>query len=154
MVEKLTIDFSRKLPLLPLPDCVLLPHATMPLQLHESRHLHLIRHVLDSHGLIALALLDKPHRTIRPLSSGPVRPCVCVGYVVRHQQLANNRYNLLVQGICRARIQREGDNESYRTALLVPTEPHTPLEIDLEEHRRRIELRQEIRRYLGVGEDA
>lgn len=140
MVEKLTIDFSRTLPLLPQPGCVLLPHATIPLHIHESCYLRLVRHVLDSHGLIAMALVEDPHDTGSAPAFGPVRPYVCVSYVVRHQQLSNKRYNLLLQGICRARIVQEVDQQPYRTVLLEPTEPHTPLEIDLDEHRRRIEL--------------
>jgi len=136
MVEKLTIDFARSLPLFPVSRCVLLPNATVPLYIHESYYLRLIRHVLDSHGMIAMALL-KPNERDGVL--GPVRPHVCVGYIVRHQQLSDHCYNLLLQGICRARICEEIDREPYRTVILEPTEPQPPLEIDLDEHRKHIE---------------
>ena len=70
----------------------------------------------------------------------PLRPHVCVGYIVRHQSLPDGRYNLMLQGVCRARIIEELDTGTpYRQAVLRPTETKGPMEIDLDETRRRIE---------------
>lgn len=139
MVEKLTIDFSNPLPLFPLPGCVLLPHATVPLHIFEDRYRQLIRDVLDSHGLVAMALLDTHDQAVDSLGRRPVRSHVCIGYTIRHERLPDGRYNLLLQGICRARIREEIDHEPYRAALLEPTEPQPPMEIDMGDHRQRIE---------------
>ncbi len=139
MTEKLTIDFSKAMPLFPLPACVLLPHATVPLHIFETRYRQLIHDVLDSHGLVAAALFDGEDWKHRHHKCPALRTHVCVGYIVRHEWLADGRYNLLLQGICRARIKKEIQQEPYRVAMLEPTEPRMPLEIDMEEHRRRIE---------------
>ncbi len=139
MAEKLTIDFATPLPLFPLSKCVLLPHATVPLHIYESRYRQMTRDVLDSHGLITMALYDGQPNKPTDLGGPTLRPHVCVGYVVRHECLRDGRYNLLLQGICRARILKEIPHKPYRTALLEPAETSSPMEIDLTEQRQRIE---------------
>lgn len=140
MVDKLTIDFSSPQPLFPLPRCVLLPHATIPLHIFEDRYRKMIHDALDSHGLIAMSLFEGDTWKQDYEGSPPLRPHVCVGYIVKHERLAGGRYNLLLQGICRAAIRHEVKYDGpYRKALLRPTETHTPMEIDLEESRQRIE---------------
>jgi len=139
MAEKLTIDFGNPLPLFPLPRCVLLPHATIPLHIFEERYKQMVNDVLDSHGIIAMAFFD---RTAGDHSGGvcpPLRTHVCVGYVVRHDRLPSGRYNLLLQGVCRAAIRREVSQTPYRTALLEPVGPHAPIEADLSSHREALE---------------
>ena len=72
----------------------------------------------------------------------PLREYVCVGQVVRHERLPDGRYNLLLQGVCRARIEREqpeAAGRAYREAMLQPTEPERPLEIDLQRGREQVE---------------
>ncbi len=139
MSSTLVIDFGQPIPLFPLGQCVLLPHAAAPLHIFEPRYRAMTRDALDSHGLIAMAVFEgddwKEDYEGRP----PVRPCVCIGYIVQHHQLPDGRYNLLLQGICRARIEHETEHEPYRTAYLKPIEPRDTLEIDLDEHRQRLE---------------
>ena len=139
MPEKLTIDFGHPVPLFPLSQCVLFPNATVPLHVFEQRYKRMVGDVLDSHGLVAMALFEGNDWKRDYNGSPPVRPTVCVGYVVRHECLPDGRCNILLQGICRAAIKRELDHTPYRTALLQPTEPNPPMEIDLGDHRRRIE---------------
>lgn len=139
MAEKLTIDFSQAIPVFPLPGCVLLPHATVPLHIFEDRYRRMVHDALDSHGLIAMALFDGDRWKLDYRGCPPVRPHVCVGYIVRHEQLGDGRYNILLQGICRARILKEIEHAPYRRCFLEPTEPSLPMEIDLEEHRGQIE---------------
>ncbi len=139
MIDKLTIDFSKPMPLFPLPGCVLLPHATIPLHIFENRYRHLVSDVLDAHGLIAMSLFEGDGWRENYQGCPPVRPHVCVGYVVKHECLRDGRYNLLLQGICRARISQEIEHKPYRMAMLEPTEPRQPMEIDLDNQRSRIE---------------
>ncbi|MCC6680168.1 MAG: LON peptidase substrate-binding domain-containing protein [Phycisphaeraceae bacterium] len=139
MSSTLVIDFGQPLPLFPLGQCVLLPHAAVPLHIFEPRYRAMTRDALDSRGLIAMAVFEgddwKQDYEGRP----PVRPCVCIGYIVQHHQLPDGRYNLLLHGVCRARVDRETEHGPYRTAYLKPVEPRDTLEIDLDEHRRQLE---------------
>jgi len=139
MAEQLTIDFGKPIPLFPLRTCVLLPHATVPLHVFEPRYRAMVRDVLDSAGLIAMAVYsDRP----TPLDQGgpPLSPHACLGYVARHERLPDGRYHILLQGLCRVRIARELDADTpYRVARLEPTETDPPMEIDLGAQRRRLE---------------
>lgn len=69
----------------------------------------------------------------------PIHPCVCVGYIVRHERLGDGRYNILLHGIARARIVEEIEHEPYRIAQLEPLEHGAAMEVDLDDARRRIE---------------
>jgi uncharacterized protein len=135
----LNIDFNNPLPLFPLQCCVVLPHTTAPLHIFEDRYRQMTRDALDSAGLIAMATFhgDKWKRDYT--GNPPIRPCVCVGYIARHRCLGHGRYNLLLQGLCRARIVKETDSAPYRTAILKPFETDPPMEIDLEPCRDKIE---------------
>ena len=139
MSETLTIDFSRPMPLFPLPQCVLLPYATIPLHIFEPRYRAMIGDVLDSNGIIAMASFQGEDWKADYEGSPQIHEYVCVGYIVRHDRQPNGRYHILLQGICRARIKKELPSEVYRRALLEPTEPTPPMEIDLAEHREKIE---------------
>lgn len=139
MQDKLAIDFSRPVPLFPLPNLVLLPHATVPLHLFEPRYRTMTRDALDARGLIAIASFDGEQWRQDYEGKPPVRPFVCVGYIVRHDQLEDGRYNLLLQGVCRAKILEELPHDPYRLALVEPTEGGPPMEIDLSDQRQRLE---------------
>jgi Lon protease-like protein len=121
--ERVTLDFNRPFRLFPLPACVLLPHATAPLHVFEDRYRAMLRDALDSNGLIAMATTDAvdPSMLIDPLNP-PLRPAVVVGYLVQHDRLDDGRYNILLQGLCRAEIVDELDPhpDGYRRAMLKP----------------------------------
>ena len=140
MPHTLTIDFSKPIRLFPLAQCILLPHATVPLHIFESRYRAVTRDALDTNGLIAMTTFDGDEYQHDYEGNPAVRPHVCVGYIVHHDRLYDGRYNILLQGIARAEIQEELEpNESgYRNAILRPTEPGV-MEIDLEQQRARLE---------------
>lgn len=122
MPERFSIDFAQPMPIFPLADCLLLPHATVPLHIFEQRYRTMTSDALDSRGLIAMAMFSGDEWQMNYEGRPAVRPIVCVGYVVKHQCLDDGRYNILLQGICRARIADEVDHEPYRLAMLEPTE--------------------------------
>lgn len=138
MGETLSIDFDQPLPLFPLKNCVLLPHATIPLHIFETRYRKMTQDALDSHRLIAMALFDE-NDWDEQYGNPPLRGHVCVGHIVQHAPLSDGRFHLLLQGICRAEIVDEVPNDPYRLAILRPTETHAVMEIDLGEQRVRIE---------------
>jgi len=141
MSETLTINFGKPLPLFPLPNCVLLPHSTIPLHIFELRYRQLVGDALDSRGMVAMALIDPEDRDEHVADVGiqpRVMPFVCVGYIARHHRLPDGRYNLLMQGLCRARLIEEIPHEPYRAAMLEPIESRESMEIDLSDHREQL----------------
>ena len=136
MPHTLTVDYNRPIRLFPLAQCILLPHATVPLHIFEQRYRAMTKDALDSDGLIAMATFDGDDYQHNYQGAPPIRPTVCVGYLVHHERLYDGRYNILLQGLARADIIDEQalDQAGYRSAILKPTEPSV-MELDLEEQR-------------------
>ena len=124
MAMNIMLDFNLPLPLFPLPSCVLLPHATIPLHIFEPRYRQMTADALAGNRMISMAMFDGPAWKQDYHATPPLRDHVCVGYIVRHEDLPDGRYNILLQGLCRAKIELEEVDEPllYRRAYLQPTE--------------------------------
>lgn len=113
------IDFSQELPLFPLPNCVLFPGVVQPLHIFEPRYREMVADALEADHLITMALLkdgwEKDYYG-RPA----VHPVVCVGKIVAHEKSDDDKYNLLLQGLTRARVVTEAKHGLYRVAKLKP----------------------------------
>lgn len=96
----------RALPIFPLPDVVLLPGALLPLHVFEQRYRDMTQDVLAGNKLMGVARLrrgfEKDYHG-RP----PVHEICGVGRVIACDRLADGRYNLLLRGLARIRIDRE-----------------------------------------------
>lgn len=121
------VNFGRPMPLFPLDQVALLPQQVRPLHIFEPRYRQMVEHALDGAGQIALAVFERrPRNQAEYLGNPPIRPAVCVGQIVQHEKLSDGRYNVLVQGICRARVLHEMPHEGerlYRAAMLEPIGP-------------------------------
>lgn len=125
MPELIQINFSRSFPLFPLPGVHLLPHAQMPMRMFEPRYTAMVRDALDGSGQIAMATFQGSAWRTEYHGNPPIRPVVCVGQIEKHESLPRGHYNILLQGICRARIVEESmptAERPYRTAKLMPLE--------------------------------
>jgi len=140
MSHSLTLDFSRPIRLFPLAKCILLPHATIPLHIFEDRYRAMVRDAMDDNGLVAMAVFEGDQYKENYEGNPPIRPTVCIGYIVHHERMPDGRYNILLQGIARATLQEElaPHADGYRTAILEPTE-HGVMEIDLETQRHQLD---------------
>ena len=132
MAETITIDFSKPVPLFPLPGVVLMPHAAAPLHIFEERYRAMTNRALDSNGLIAMATPDEDGVMT---DHGPaLDEVVCVGYIGRHKSAGDGRYHILLQGLTRAKVVEEVDpaEGGFRRALLQPiqTEEVSDFELD------------------------
>jgi len=128
-------------PLFPLPNVVLLPRAVLPLHIFEQRYRDMMRDALKGNRQFAMALL-RPGWEKSYHGRAEIEPVVCVGRILSHEQLADGRFNLLLQGQIRARIVRELQTDTlYRVAELEEIAcPEVP-EMDLTDTRgRMIEL--------------
>lgn len=117
------VNFGKPMPLFPLDRVTLLPQQVLPLHIFEPRYRMMVAHALDGAGQIAMAVFKhenwKEHYHGRPA----LRPAVCVGQIVQHEKLPDGRFNLLLQGVCRARIVKEmpaSTERLYREAMLEP----------------------------------
>jgi len=126
MGEVIRVNFSRPMPVFPLPDDVLLPHAIKALHIFEQRYRQMVNEVLDESGQVAMATFDGDDWKASGDQTPRLRPVVCIGQIIRHEGLPDGRQNILLHGVCRARIERmiepTGDR-LYRLGVLRPLEP-------------------------------
>jgi Lon protease-like protein len=116
-------DYRELIPLFPLPNCVLLPRAVLPLHIFEPRYREMVSDCLAGRPFIAMALLLPGYEEKYYTSAAKIHPVVCTGRIVRHEELNDGRYNILLQGIVRAEVLDEDRTRIYRRALLRPLPP-------------------------------
>jgi Lon protease-like protein len=90
-------------PVFPLPDVVLFPHARLPLHIFELRYRTMVRDALSGERMIAMALL-KPGWERDYAGSPAFHPFGCVGRIERVEWLPNDCYNLMLLGVARVRF--------------------------------------------------
>jgi Lon protease-like protein len=116
---------SGGIPIFPLPNCVLLPGAVLPLHLFEPRYCKMMRDLLKHESrrrLIAMALLKDGYESLYHTNQAAIHRVLCVGQVVHHEELADGRFNVLLLGCCRATVRIEDKTSDYRVAQLRPLE--------------------------------
>jgi uncharacterized protein len=130
----ISVNFARAMPIFPLAQVSLMPHALLPLHIFEPRYRQMVTDALDGPGQIAMAVFAGDAWKSAYHARPPVRSAVCVGQIVQHEALPSSidggsesklpRYNILLQGVCRATIQHEISPEEsekpYRLAMLNP----------------------------------
>ena len=116
---------NQPVPVLPLADAVLFPHAILPMRITDLRHRTLVREALQGERIVALALLrsnpdDEP--------AGPdVYPIACLARLQDVEWLPDDCYDLKLMGVARVRLEKRVREYPYPTARvrLVPQEPYT-----------------------------
>jgi len=119
------VNFGKPMPVFPLGVVALMPQQVAPFHIFEPRYRQMIGDALDGSGQIAMATYDTSDLEAFDVSgdSLPLRPAVCIGQVFQHEKLPDGHYNILLQGICRAKIVDEmgpDEDRAYRTAYLEP----------------------------------
>ena len=94
---------THALKVFPLPSAVLFPHAALPLHIFEPRYRDLVRDALAGDKVMALAQLE-PGWESQYGERPPLQPMLCAGLIIWHEELPDGRYNILLQGVARARL--------------------------------------------------
>jgi len=111
-----------ELPVFPLPKTVLFPGALLPLHIFEPRYRAMVRECLATHKTMAVALL-------RDAKDGPAFESIAgVGVIVDAVSLPDGRYNILLQGRARARLEELPFLPPYRRARA--TLVHSPTQLE------------------------
>ena len=94
------------LPIFPLPDLSFFPHTLLPLHIFEARYRAMVTDCLARDKRIAVVGLKPGHE-----EAYDGRPAVYeiagAGRIVRCERLATGRFNILLKGETRVRIERE-----------------------------------------------
>ena len=94
------------LPIFPLPDLTFFPHTLLPLHVFEARYRAMITDCLARDRRLAVVGL-KPGYQASYDGKPPVYGIAGAGRIVRCERLASGRFNVLLKGEHRIRIDRE-----------------------------------------------
>ena len=141
-----------RVPIFPLAGALLFPRAQLPLHIFEQRYRAMIRDALAGERLIAMV---QPRDGAEPPAVFDVG---CLGQIISSEELADGRFNIVLEGLGRVRIAREADVttpyrqvDADRSGFAADDEECEPLGIA-----QRAELEREARLYadaLGYAVD-
>jgi Lon protease-like protein len=115
----------RHLPMFPLPGVVLFPHALLPLHIFEDRYRAMTRDVLAGRRCLTVGLIAPGER---PDADKPaVRRIAGVGEIVMAHELPDGRYNLVLRGRARIRIDEELDSDRPYRVVAATALPDLPV---------------------------
>jgi len=135
MAETISLNFRQPVPLFPIDGLVVLPHAAQGLYVFEPRYQQMVCHCIESvlEGdeileAIPIAMANPDHAApVLDPDEPPLRPVVCVTKIIRLKRLPDGRFEMVVHGVCRARIRSIIEPEGprlFRQAMLEPLERH------------------------------
>ena len=139
-----TLQVPETVPVITLPNTVFFPQALLPLHIFEARYREMLRDVLATNRIFAVANLN----TALPTSDESVEPLhhiASVGIIRACQKDENDTSNLLLQGLCRVEIKQIIREEPYRIIAIKPiatTAGTNPAELEI--------LRLEVMRLLNL----
>jgi Lon protease-like protein len=93
-------------PIFPLPDVTFFPHTLLPLHVFEARYRAMVMDALGRDRRLCVVKL-RPGYEETYAGKPPVHPVGGVGEIVSWERLSNGRYNILVRGDARLRLDRE-----------------------------------------------
>ena len=116
-MEKLHVPET--VPVMTLPNIVFFPQALLPLHIFEARYREMLRDVLATSRIFAVAHLDTSRHQPGE-SNEPLHHIASVGIIRACQKDGNDTSNLLLQGICRVEVKEILSEEPYRIIAVQP----------------------------------
>lgn len=110
---EMEITLPDEVPVMTLPNVAFFPQALMPLHIFEPRYRQMLRDVLATNRLFAVAGLDI-RRFQQSGGAEPPHRIASVGIVRACQKNDNGTSNLLLQGLCRVEIAGIVTDQPYR----------------------------------------
>lgn len=108
-----TIEVPSSVPVMTLPHVVFFPQALLPLHIFEPRYQEMLRDVLATTRIFAVARMD-PKKARRAGANEPSNKIATVGIIRACQESDNGTSNLLLQGLTRVEIGRIIRERPYR----------------------------------------
>ncbi|MEO1693905.1 MAG: LON peptidase substrate-binding domain-containing protein [Pseudomonadota bacterium] len=148
-------DLPRRIPVFPLRNVLLLPRATLPLNIFEPRYLAMIDEVLAGHRLLGMVQpVEKSDDEESPHGkNADVRQIGCAGRLTSFQELDDGRILITLTGVARFNIVNEADTpEPYRSFEV----DYAPFQHDMqpghgEDHVDREQLQSVLKAYLETN---
>lgn len=102
-------DLPSAIPVFPLQGCILLPRATLPLNVFEPRYLAMVDDVLSHDRILGIVQpAGDAGRSESPAGKDvPLRRVGCAGRLTGFEELPDGRMAIMLSGICRFSIASE-----------------------------------------------
>jgi len=107
------------IPIFPLPNVVLFPNVFLPLHIFEPRYRKMVDDALNGDRIIGMVLL-RPGWEGQYEGRPAVYPIGCAGVITHAERLPDGRFNIVLRGMEKFRIQDEHDERQYRLATVEP----------------------------------
>ena len=108
-------DLPGQIPVFPLRGAILLPRATMPLNVFEPRYLVMIDDCMRGERLVGI-IQPKSDQESQADNAPELKPVGCVGRITSYQETDDDRLMIVVTGISRFRVVDEiANGDPYRT---------------------------------------
>jgi len=105
---------TRRLPLFPLPDVVLLPGTMLPLHVFEARYRTMVADALAGEKTIGMTMLVSGADA--SAEAAPIHAVGTAGEIVESEALPDGRFNILLEARFRFRVLGEEPPSPYRVA--------------------------------------
>ena len=105
------------IPIFPLPNAVLFPSVFLPLHIFEPRYRQMVEDALNGDRLIGMVLLRQGWE-LEYEGRPPVYPVGCAGLMTHAEPLPDGRYNIVLRGLQKFRIDGEDEGLPYRRARI------------------------------------
>src|SRR5262245_59925053 len=106
-------------PIFPLPDVTFFPNTLLPLHVFEARYRAMVMDVLARDRRLAVVKL-MPGFEAAYAGKPAVHPVAGAGEIVSWERLATGRYNILVKGEWRVRIESELPTDTLYSIVTAP----------------------------------
>jgi Lon protease-like protein len=93
-------------PIFPLPEVTFFPHTLLPLHVFEARYRAMVSDALERDRRLAVVKLQ-PGYEASYAGKPAVHPVAGLGEIVSCERLATGRYNIVLKGECRVRLEQE-----------------------------------------------
>ena len=153
--EKLANELPKKIPIFPLNSVLLLPRCKLPLNLFENRYLYMFDYALQKDRYIGMIQPSETVKSNLELKNPQIYPVGCAGKIVAFNQTNDNRYEIVLHGVCRFKLLNEEINDNgFRIANVSwknylkdlkldntsTTEKRTELEVKLKAYFKKINI--------------
>ncbi|MBL9078652.1 MAG: LON peptidase substrate-binding domain-containing protein [Planctomycetes bacterium] len=109
---------SSCVPIFPLPGAFLFPHQVLPLHVFEPRYRQMVGDLLDGPGRLVIGTQRTRGRDAN--GEPDLLPVAGLGEILRHERLADGRYQILVLGLSRVRFVEVPSDRLYRQVRCAP----------------------------------
>jgi ATP-dependent Lon protease len=142
------LKIPRELPVLPLRDIVVYPFIIVPLSVSRARSIKAVERALAENRMIVL-VAQKESDTEAP-GEKDLHNIGTVGVIMRMLKLPDGRIRVLVQGVCRARIDEVKGTEPCLEARITRLQ-ESPADASLEQEARLRSTKKLLERSVSLG---